>query len=125
CPAAFPLEPPQWLYPTPCSGACPAPAKVALRRDPSGCRPCRRARVARGVAHQHPGCGGAGGGGCWGGRGRRDGAKSALNFLSAVEGEAGYAREVIPDDRVLRKVGQCHSSVLPTETLSCDGQPEG
>src|SRR5438874_7183877 len=31
--------------------------KIALRRAPPGCRPRRRARVARGVAHQHPGCG--------------------------------------------------------------------
>ena len=53
CPAAVPLEPPQWLYPPPCGGACPAPATGARRRR------------------------------CWGGCGRRGGTKSAVNFLSA------------------------------------------
>src|SRR5215831_236687 len=29
---AFPLEPPQRRYPTPCGGVCPAPAQVARHR---------------------------------------------------------------------------------------------
>jgi hypothetical protein len=55
-------------------GAC-SPLQTVRRRVPPGCRPHRRAGTARGVARQRPGCRGAGGGACWGGRGRRGGVK--------------------------------------------------
>ena len=48
CPAAFPLEPPQRLYPIPCCGACPAtPARGALCRATPCCGPLGRAGAAR------------------------------------------------------------------------------
>src|SRR5262249_43096920 len=73
-----PLRP----YPTPCGGACPAPATVAQPRAPSGCRPHWRTGAAHGVARQRPGCSGAGGGECWGGCGRRGGGGKVVGISS-------------------------------------------
>jgi hypothetical protein len=70
CPAAVPLELPQLRYPTPCGGACPAPAKIALRRVPPGCKPRRQAGAAR-VPGVH--------------RGPVGRLKSTLNCLSASQ----------------------------------------
>jgi hypothetical protein len=70
CPAAVPLELSQRLYPTPCGGACPAPAKIVLRRVPPGCKPRRQAGAARVPGVQ---------------RGWRGGSKCALNCLSASQ----------------------------------------
>jgi hypothetical protein len=56
--------------------APPAAAPVPPQRKPRW-----RAGAARGAARKSPGGRGAGDGGCWGGHGRRGGAKSALNFL--------------------------------------------
>jgi hypothetical protein len=61
CPAAFPLAPLPRLYPTPCGGACPAPAPVVLRHLAVG-----RSGTA------------AGGGGRWGVRAQR--AKRPFEF---------------------------------------------
>ena len=42
-----------------------------------------------------------------------------------LEGAAGDARKVVPDDGILSKIGECHSSVLLTQPLPCDSHPEG
>ena len=42
-----------------------------------------------------------------------------------VEGEAGDTREVIPDNRVLRKVGQGCRRVWLAETLTGHSHPQG
>src|SRR5207244_7824516 len=59
--------------PPPSCDACPAPAKVALRRAPPCCGPLGRAAAARWVRCKSRGQGVAAGGGCWGAlpRGRR------------------------------------------------------
>jgi hypothetical protein len=62
---------------------CPpaaGPVQTVRHRAPPGCRPHRRAGAARGAARQRPRCGGASGGECWGGRGRRGGVKRPVEF---------------------------------------------
>ena len=44
-----------------------------------------------------------------------------LMLTRQVEGVAGDAREVAPDNGILRKIGECHSSVLLTQPLPRDG----
>src|SRR5215510_9997357 len=61
-----------------CASSSPLPDRRP--RVPSGCRPRRRAGAARGAARQHPRCGGAGGGGMLGRRGRRGGVKRPFEF---------------------------------------------
>src|SRR5262249_19764838 len=86
------------------------PVQPVRPRVAPGCRPHQRAGAARGVARQRPGCSGAGGGACGGGRGRRGGVKSAFNFLSAPaasKGGPGLSAFSIPLQFVSRRECQC------------------
>ena len=49
----------------------------------------------------------------------------ALILTRQVEGEAGDTREVIPDNHVLRKVGQGRCYVRLAETLTGHSHPQG
>jgi peptidylprolyl isomerase len=76
-PPPQPSKQPQRPYPTPSYGACPAPAKAALHRNPLGSEACGRAARGRG-ARQAPQARMAVGGG---GRPGERGEKGRLDFL--------------------------------------------